>query len=89
MVKIVDVLFRGMAEKAAAENDISIEDAIEGSWTLFEAGFLRLVAGDDDRVGIKPCREARAEQRAQARRNSPLVELRRRLLAETEGGPVG
>jgi hypothetical protein len=36
MVKIVDVVFRGMAEKAAAENDISIEDAIEGSWTLFD-----------------------------------------------------
>jgi hypothetical protein len=83
-VKIVDVLFRGMAEKAAAENDISIEGAIEGSWTLFEAGFLRLFAGDDDSVRIEPCREARAEQRAQAKRNRPLVELRRRLLAETE-----
>jgi hypothetical protein len=89
MVKIVDVVFRGMAEKAAAENDISIEDAIEGSWTLFEAGFLRLVAGDDDRVGVEPCRKTRAEQRAQATRNKPLVELRRRLLTETEGGPVG
>jgi hypothetical protein len=89
IVKIVDVLFRDMAEKAAAENDISIEDAIEGSWTLFEAGFLQLFAGDNDRVGIEPCREARAEQRAQAKRNRPLVELRRRLLAETEGRPVG
>jgi hypothetical protein len=38
MVKIVDVLFRGMAEKAAAENDISIEDAIEGSWTCSRLG---------------------------------------------------
>jgi RecB family exonuclease len=80
MVKIIDVLFRGMAEKAAAENDISVEDAIKGSWTLFEGGFLRLVAGDDDRV--EPCRENRVEQRAQAKKNKPLVEIKRRLLAE-------
>jgi hypothetical protein len=89
MVKIIDVVFRGMAEKAAGENNISIEDAIEGSWALFEAGFLRLVARDDDRVRIEPCRENRIEQRAQAKKNRPLVELRRRVLAETEGGPVG
>jgi hypothetical protein len=89
MVKIVDVVFRRMAEKAAAENNISIEDAIEGSWALFEAGILRLVARDDDRVGIEPCRENRVEQRAQAKKNRPLVELRRRVLAETEGRPVG
>jgi hypothetical protein len=38
LVKIVDALFHTLAEKAAAENDISIEDAVEGSWSLFEAG---------------------------------------------------
>jgi hypothetical protein len=86
-VKIIDVVFRDVAEKAAAKNNISIEDAIEGSWALFEAGFLRLVARDDDRVGMEPCRENRVEQRAQAKKNRPLVELRRRVLAETEGGP--
>jgi hypothetical protein len=88
MIKILDVLFRELAEKAAARDNISIEDALDGSWTLFEAGFLRLVTDDDEHVGIEPC-DNRAEQRAQARRNRPLVELRRRLLAETEGGPVG
>jgi hypothetical protein len=77
MVKIVDGLFRGMAERAAAENNISIEDAIEGSWILFEAGFLRLVARDDGRVGMEPCRENRAEQLAQAGKNRPLVEFKR------------
>jgi hypothetical protein len=86
MIKILDVLFRDLAEKAAARDNISIEDALDGSWTLFEAGFLRLVTDDDEHVGIEPC-DNRAEQRAQARRNKPLVELRRRLLAETEGDP--
>jgi hypothetical protein len=87
LVKNVDTLFHTLAEKAAAENDISIEDAVEGSWSLFEAGFLRIVARDDERVGIEPCRENRAEQRMQATKNKPVVELRRRLLAETKAAP--
>jgi hypothetical protein len=88
-VKIIDVMFRDVAEKAAAENNISVEDAIESSWTMFEDGFLRLVAVDGDGVGIVRCRANRVEQHAQAKANRPLVEIRRRLLAETEGGPVG
>jgi hypothetical protein len=84
VVKEVDALFRHLAEQSAAESDASIEDALDGTWALFEAGFTRLVAHDDE-VGIEPCRD-RAEQRAQTKRNRPLVELRRRLLAETEGG---
>jgi hypothetical protein len=87
MIKILEVLLRDFAEKAAAQdNNISVEDALDGSWTLFEAGFLRLVTDDDEHVGVEPC-DNRAEQRAQARRNKPLVEFRRRLLAETEGDP--
>jgi hypothetical protein len=88
MIKILDVLFRDLAEKAAARDNISIEDAVDASWTLFEAGFLRLVADDDEHIGVEPCGN-RAEQRAQARKNRSLVELRRQLLAETEGGAVG
>jgi hypothetical protein len=86
LVKMVDTLFRPVAERAAARDNISIEDAVDASWTLFEAGFLRLVTDDDEHIGVEPC-DNRAEQRAQARRNKPLVELRRRLLAETEGDP--
>jgi hypothetical protein len=88
MLKMADALFRPLAEQATADSDVSIEDALDGTWTLFEAGFLRLVTDDGEHVGVEPC-DNRAEQRAQARRNRPLVELRRRLLAETEGGPVG
>jgi hypothetical protein len=81
-VKIVDGLFLALAKKAAAEISISIEDAIEGSWSLFEAGFLRLVAGDDDRVGIEPCRENRAEQYAPQRLRPGDREARRVLAAD-------
>jgi hypothetical protein len=84
LVKMVDALFRPVAERAAARDNISIEDAVDASWTLFEAGFLRLVTDDDEHIGVEPC-DNRAEQRAQARKNKPLVELRRQLLAETEG----
>jgi hypothetical protein len=84
LVKMVDALFRPVAERAAARDNISIEDAVDASWTLFEAGFLRLITNDDEHIGIEPC-DNRAEQRAQSRRNKPLVELRRQLLAETEG----
>jgi hypothetical protein len=82
MVKIIDALFRGLAEKAAAETDLSIEDAIDGSWSLSERGLLRLVARDDGQIGMEPCRENRAEQNLQARKNRPLVELKRQMLAE-------
>jgi hypothetical protein len=88
LVKMVDALFRPVAERAAARDNISIEDAVDASWTLFEAGFLRLVTDDDEHIGVEPC-DNRAEQRAQARKNRSLVELRRQLLAETEGGAVG
>jgi hypothetical protein len=82
MVKIIDALFRNLAEKPAAETDVSIEDAIDGSWSLFEAGLLRLVARDDGHVGVEPCRENRAEQRMQATKNRPLVELRRQMASQ-------
>jgi hypothetical protein len=89
MIKIVDALFRSLAEKAAAETDVSIEDAIDGSWSLFECGFFRLVARDDGHVGVEPCRENRAEQSMQATENRPLVELRRQMLAERAGPSAG
>ena len=75
MVRIVDVLFHELAETMAPQS-VSIEEAVEASWRLFERGLLRLVPeGDSWGVGlcgdIGPC--------AQAKKNKPVVEWRRAL----------
>jgi hypothetical protein len=76
MVRIVDALFLDMAERSNSR--FSAEDMIDGSWGLFERGFIRLV-GDDGRMGIEACGRNRAERLAQAKRNRPLVKLKRRM----------
>jgi len=76
VVRIVDALFLDMAERST--NGFSAEDMIDGSWALFEHGFIRLV-GDDGRVGIEACGRNRAERLAQAKRNRPLVKLKRQM----------
>jgi hypothetical protein len=78
-VLIVDALFRLTAAKTAAAEGVSVEDALEAVWTLFEAGFLHLVAGSDDEhpLGIEPYGFDRAERRAMAKQNKRLVQARR------------
>ena len=76
VVRIVDVLFHDIAERN--DSGFSAEDMIDGSWALFEGGFIRLVY-DDGRVGIEACGRNRAERRMQAQKNRPLVELKRRM----------
>jgi hypothetical protein len=56
VVLIVDALFRSIAEKAAESEGVPAEVAIEGAWTLFGGGFLRLVVGDDEHPLRKPRR---------------------------------
>ena len=76
VVRIVDALFLDMAERSNI--GFSAEDVIVGLWVLFECGFIRLV-GDDGRVGIEACGRNRAERLAQAKRNRPLVKLKRQM----------
>jgi hypothetical protein len=84
MVRIVDALFLDMAERSIlgmaeqSNSRFSVEDMIDGSWVLFERGFIRLV-GDDGRMGIEACGRNRAERLAQAKRNRPLVKLKRQM----------
>ena len=42
MVEIVDALFRILAEEAAGREGVTFEEAHEGTWALFEHGFVRL-----------------------------------------------
>jgi hypothetical protein len=72
-VRIVDALFHEMAERNNGG-----EDVIDGSWLLFERGCLRLVH-DGKHMGIEPCDGNRAERRAQAKQNRPLVEFKRQM----------
>ena len=78
-VQIVDALFHHFAKQMSPKRGISIEDAIDGSWFLLERGSLRLVNGDDGHLAMEPCGENRAERRAQARKNRPLIEFRHRM----------
>ena len=63
MVRIVDVLFHELAATMAPQS-VSIEEAVEASWRLFEHGLLRLVPeGESWGVGlcgdIGPCAQAK------------------------------
>jgi hypothetical protein len=75
MVRIIDALFRELAEKMALQN-VSIEEAVEASWRLFEHGLLRLVS-EGESWGVGACGDICP--RAQAKKNRPVVEWRRAL----------
>ncbi len=77
MFEIVDALFLILAEEAVLRENTSFEEAHEGTWTLFEHGFVRLV-GDRDNLGIEPC-ISRNERRAVAKQNRLLASYRRRI----------
>ena len=76
VVRIVDALFLEMAERN--NSGLFAEDWTNGSWLLFERGCLRLV-DDGKHMGIEPCGRYRAERLAQAKRNRPLVKLKRQM----------
>jgi len=78
MVRIVDALFRYFAREMSLKSDLLIEDAIEGLWILLEEGSLRL-AGCDGHLTVEPCGENRAERRAQAKKNRPLVKFKHQM----------
>ena len=78
MFKIVDALFRIVAEQTAASERIPLEEAYEQAWSLYERGFVRLAGGSDhDSLGVEPC-IGRGERRAAAAQNRWLASYRRR-----------
>ena len=79
MVRIVDALFRYFARQMSLKSDLLIEDAIDGLWILLEEGSLRLACSDNGHLTVEPCGENRAERRAQARKNRPLVKFKRQM----------
>src|ERR1700759_705485 len=82
VVRVTDATFGYMAEQAAAESGVPAADGRERMWTLFERGALRLVGPvTEDGIGVKPCDSN--EWHEQAKKNRPLVEWRRQMLAST------
>ena len=77
MLETVDAVFSITAEETADRENISLEDAQEGMWALFEAGFIRLVSHSDS-MGIELCL-SRNERRAAAKKNKLLANYRRRI----------
>ena len=77
--KIADATFRMFAEQAATEN-VTIEEALEESWFLYERGFLRLVTYDEG-LRLVPS-VGQSERRAAAKHNATLSGYRRSLLGD-------
>ena len=75
VVRIVDALFLDMAERS---NSGFSEDVIDGLWVLFEFGFIRVVS-DDGHMGLEACGRNRTQRLAQAKKNRPLIKLKRQM----------
>ena len=69
-----------MADEGTASGaDMSLADAHEESWVLFEQGVFRLQCGDDDsEVGIVPS-HSDEDRRAAMKQNKPLADYRQRV----------
>jgi hypothetical protein len=49
VVRILDAAFHALAKDKASQTGLSIEEVVDGSWNLFEHGFLRLASD-----GVEP-----------------------------------
>ncbi len=76
--RFADAVFREFAERTAANDGVTFEEAHKATWQLYELGHLKLV-GEGDRLRIRVC-IARAERRAVARQNRPLATYWRRTV---------
>jgi hypothetical protein len=79
---LIDELFRAAAKEISGKENVSIEEALEGAWLLFELGLLRLARDDNTErpLGVEVCGANRAERQAVAKQNRCLVEFRRRQM---------
>ena len=81
-----DELFYRLALSVAYRSNISLADAHEESWVLFEQGCFRLRCGDDDsEVSVVPS-HSDEDRRAAMKQNKPLADYRQRVIeAAVEG----
>ena len=75
----VEALFYRLAVGIAGRADMSLADAHEETWELFEQGAFRLRCGDDDSVGVVPC-HSDEDRSAAIEQNKPLADYRRHVI---------
>jgi hypothetical protein len=81
---IVDAVLGIEAKETADRENIPLEEATEGMWALFEAGYIRLVSHSDG-MGVEPCL-TRNERRTAAKKNKVMVNYRRRSVENAGAG---
>ena len=86
ILNFTDELFYRLALSVACRSNISLADAHEEAWVLFEQGVFRLQCGDDDsEVGIV-LSHSDEDCRAAMKQNKPLADYRQRVIeAAVEG----
>ena len=86
ILNCTDELFYRLALSVACRSNISLADAHEESWVLFEQGAFRLQCGDDEsEFAIVPS-HSEEDRRAAMKQNKPLADYRRRVIeAAVEG----
>ena len=77
----VEALFYRLAVGIGVRADMSLADAHEEMWALFERGGFRLRDDDDDSVGVVPC-HSDDDRRAAIEQNKRLAGYRRRIIEE-------
>ena len=78
ILNYTDELFYCLALSVACCSNISLADAPEESWMLFEQGVFRLQCGDDDsEISIVPS-HSDEDCRAAMEQNKPLADYRQR-----------
>ena len=77
----IDALFYHLAVGIGVRADMSLADAHEEAWVLFENGYFRLRCGDDDSVGVVPC-HSDGDRCAAKEQNKRLADYRRHVIEE-------
>jgi hypothetical protein len=81
ILNYTDALFYCLSNGIASRTGLSLEDAHEKTWVLFEGGYFKLKTTDSDSVGVVPCHSD--DDRCAAREeNGPLACYRQRVIED-------
>jgi hypothetical protein len=81
ILNTVDALFYRLSKGIVTRTGLSLVDAHEEAWELFEQGHFRMVGTDDGRASVVPCHNDN-ERRTAVEQNKPLADYRRRVIKE-------